>query len=174
MKLRDYPEVFGNTIVCEDVRYEADGKVTLVGCYPSTIFVRTPFPLTIPKLCFGISLLQRREFFDPNIEIQIFLPGDPEETPSFRTEMREKSEGFVSEQLTKQMDGLPVSDQRVIEMQGYLAVTPVVFKEPGFMNVRALRKGELIRLGGVRVVAAPTTGDVPKIGLSASIHSQPS
>jgi hypothetical protein len=36
MNLRDYPEVFGSTIFCDDIRQETGGKSSLIGCYASS------------------------------------------------------------------------------------------------------------------------------------------
>jgi hypothetical protein len=155
MKVHDHPEVYGYTIFCDDIRYERDGKINYIGCYGGTYFVHAPFPFTFPKLCFAISLLQRRESFDPNIEFRIFFPGDPDDTPSFAISMRETAEGIVAEQAAKQVEGLPASDQRVIAIHGRFAAAPAVIKEPGTIKVRAMRKGELIRLGGIRIVSHP-------------------
>ena len=152
MKIRDQPEVSGYTIFCDDIRYEIDGKINYIGCYPSTIFIHASFPFTILRLCFAATLLQRRENFDPNIEIRIFLPGDATDAPSFVAEMKETSEGAIAEQTAKQVEGLPLSDQRIIAMHTRIVATGLTVKEPGMINVRAVRKGELIRLGGIRVV----------------------
>lgn len=152
MNLRDYPEIFGNTLFCDDIRQEAGGKISLIGCYSNIIVLHGPFPFIFPKFGFYITLTQRREVLDPNIEIKIFLPGDPEDTPSFHTESRETTEGAVAEETARQVQGLPLSDQRVVTMHASIVAAPLIIKERGIIKVRALRQSELVRLGGIRVV----------------------
>ena len=44
----------------DDIRLEVDGKLTFVGAYPTgTVFVKTDFPVTVPKFCFGIFFIQK-------------------------------------------------------------------------------------------------------------------
>jgi hypothetical protein len=161
MKLRDYPDVSGDTIFCDDIRQEVGGKISFMGCYPGTIFLHAPFPFTFPKFCFYITLVQRREVLDPNIEIRVYLPGDAEDAPSLRVEGAETSSGAVAEQTAKEVEGLPLSDQRVVAAHIALTATPLVFKEAGILNVRAVRQGELIRLGARRIVLAPNVQQLP-------------
>jgi hypothetical protein len=151
MNLRDYPEVFGSTIFCDDIRQETGGKSNLIGCYNRIIVLHSPFPFTL-KFGFYITLSQCREVLDPNIKINIFLPGDPEDIPTLHTESRETTEGAIAEETAGQVEGLPLSDQRVVTMHASLVAAPLVTTERGIMKVTALRQGELIHLGGIRVV----------------------
>jgi hypothetical protein len=82
MTVLPIPEIYGYTIFCDDIRQEVGGKISFVGVYSGTMFVHGEFPVTLPKFAFGISLMQRREILEPNIQVQIFLPGDPEDSPS--------------------------------------------------------------------------------------------
>jgi len=154
MKVRDTPEVYGYTIFCDDIRREIGEKLSFVGTYSGTIVLHNPFPFVFPKFCFFITLVQRREILDPNIEIKIFLPGDTENTPSFSMVGSETSEGAVAEQTAKEVEGLPLSDQRIVVMHAAMVATPLIIKEAGIIHVRAVRQGELIRLGSIRVVQA--------------------
>jgi hypothetical protein len=159
MKTRDYPDVFGYTIFCDDIRKEYGEKLTLVGCYDGTIILHNPFPFTFPKFCFSISLIQRREILDPNIILRIFLPGDSEDGPSFEAVWGEPSKGFIAEQTAKHVEGLPRTDQRTVVAHAHIIATPLIIKQSGLITVRAARQGELIRLGGIRVVHVD---DLPK------------
>jgi hypothetical protein len=159
MNLRDYPEVFGDTIFCDDIRQESGGKLSLMGCYSNIIVLHSPFPFIFPKFGFYITLVQRREVLDPNIKIKIFLPGDPEDAPSFHSEAHETTEGAVAEETARLVEGLPRSDQRVVTMHASIVAAPLTIKERGIIKVRVLRQGELIRLGGIRVVQQ---SDLPK------------
>ncbi len=156
MKLRDNPEIYGYTTFCDDIRQEVGGKTSLIGCYAGTIWLHNPFPFTFPKFCFSIDLVQRREIFDPNIELKILLPGDADDAPSFEGKWTEPSPGIIAEETAKAVEGLPLSDQRTIAMHAKLIASPLVIKEAGIISVRGVRQGELIRLGGIRIVQAPS------------------
>jgi hypothetical protein len=151
------PDIYGYTIFCDDIRHELGGKTSYIGCYSGTIFLHQSFPFTFPKFCFAISILQRREIFDPNVEMRVYLPGDGESDPSFSVFAQESSPGAIAEQTAKAVEGMPIADQRVIAMH---MSSPLVIKEAGPINVRGVRQGESIRLGGVRVVPHPSI--VPK------------
>src|SRR2546429_6753736 len=105
MKLRDQPDVYGFTIFCDDIRYEFYGKINLIGCYTGDILIPGEFPFTLLKLGLSITLLQRREIFDPNISIRVYLPGDPDDTPSFLASAEETSPGAVAEGAAQQVEG---------------------------------------------------------------------
>jgi hypothetical protein len=161
MKLRDTPEIYGYTIFCDDMRQEVGGKNSFIGCYNSIIFIHTPFPASLPKFCFCVTLNQRREILDPNIELKIFMPGDIDDSPSFQGVWSEPSPGFVAHQTARAVEGLPAADQRTVSMQAVLITAPLVIKEAGMIKVRAMRQGELIRLGSIRVVQAPQQDGPP-------------
>jgi hypothetical protein len=151
------PDVYGFTIFCDDIRQEIGGKVSFIGTYSAGIFVHGGFPCTLAKFAFATTLLQRREVLEPNVEIQIFLPGDDEDTPSFRTHVTESVEGTVAAQTAAEVAGLPRADDSFISLSAAVITAPLVIKEPGIIKVRALRRGELVRLGAIRIMPAPTT-----------------
>jgi hypothetical protein len=125
------------------------------------MFIHGEFPVTLPKFAFGISLMQRREILDPNIQVQIFLPGDAEDSPSIGGHISEPVEGAVATETARAVEKLPKDDERIVAMHMNLIAAPLVIKEPGIMKVRALRRGDLIRLGAIRIVnvGIETTGN---------------
>jgi hypothetical protein len=126
------------------------------------MLVHGEFPLTLPKFGFGISLLQRRELFEANVEVQIFLPGDTEESPSLALQASEALEGAVADQTAAAVEGLPRDDERIIFMHMNLVAAPLILKEPGIMKVRAaLHRGDVIRLGSIRIVSHPPALTAP-------------
>jgi hypothetical protein len=156
MTIHPSPDIYGYTIFCDDVRQELGGKISFIGVYSGTMFVHGEFPLTLPKFGFGISLLQRREIFEANVELQIFLPGDAEESPSIALQGSEAVEGAIAVQTAAAVEGLPKGDERVLAMHLNVIASPLIFKEPGIMRVRgALRRGDVIRLGAIRIVSQP-------------------
>jgi hypothetical protein len=162
MTILPSPDIYGYTVFCDDVRQELGGKTSFIGVYSDTMLVHGEFPLTLPKFGFGISLLQRREIFEANVEVQIFLPGDGEESPSIALQGSEAVEGAVAAQTAAQVEGLPKGDERIIAMHLNVIAAPLIFKEPGIMKVRgALRRGDVIRLGSIRIVSQPQAPTAP-------------
>jgi hypothetical protein len=162
MTLLPSPDIYGYTIFCDDVRQEIGGKISFIGVYSGTLYVHGEFPFTLPKFAFGISLMQRREIFEANIEVQIFFPGDTEESPSIRVQGFEPVEGAVAAQTAAEVVGLPTSDERTIAMHMNLVATPLIIKERGIMKVRAaLRRGDVVRLGSIRIVSQPQAPTAP-------------
>ena len=52
MKIASPSTPTGSTIFCDDIRYEINGKVTLVGVYAADMVLPNDFPVTLPKICF--------------------------------------------------------------------------------------------------------------------------
>ena len=44
------------TIFCDDIRHEIEGKISYIGVYNGTLFL-PEFPATLPKLCLSITAL---------------------------------------------------------------------------------------------------------------------
>src|SRR5262249_34042823 len=109
------PEIYGYTIFCDDIRQEVGGKISFVGVYSDTIFIHGEFPVTLPKFAFVISLIQRREILERNIQVQIFLPGDDEDSPSISQQISEPVEGAAG-QIAGAVDD-PKDVERTATMQ---------------------------------------------------------
>jgi len=148
------PEIYGYTIFCDDIRQEVGGKITFVGVYSGTMFIHGEFPVTLPKFAFGISLMQRREILEPNIQLQIFLPGDAEDSPSIGGHISETVEGAVGAEAARPVEGR-WGDEPIVAMHMNLIAAPLVIKESGIMKVRAVRRGDSIRLGSIRIASQP-------------------
>jgi hypothetical protein len=162
MTILPSPNIYGYTIFCDDVRQELGGKTSFIGVYSGMMLVHGEFPLTLPKFGFGISLLQRREIFEANVELQIFLPGDAEESPSIALQGSEAVEGAIAARTAAEVEGLPKGDERIIAMHMNVIAAPLILKEPGIMKVRAaLRRGDVIRLGTIRIVSQPQAPTAP-------------
>ncbi|HEY1543185.1 MAG TPA: hypothetical protein VGG01_12310 [Xanthobacteraceae bacterium] len=161
METRPPPDVYGFTEFCDDVRQEVGGKFSYIGVYGGNMFIHGPFPITLGKFCLAITLMQLREGFEPNIGLKIFLPGDSEDAPSIDAEFQETKEGAIAEQTAAQAAGLPKPDFSFVAMNTKLIFSPFTINQPGDMRVRAVRRGELIRLGGLRIIAAPVEQPTP-------------
>jgi hypothetical protein len=167
MALLDAPDLYGNTLFCDDIRAEADGKVTYVGVYGSHMFVHNEFPVTLPKFAFGITFVQKKRIFDPNIGIRIFLPQDPDDAPSIKADAWEQTEGTVLANLPPLMPGaVPAgqADQAIVALHANLIFAPFTITQPGVIKVRVERRGDLVRLGAISVGKAPQAAP-PNVGI---------
>jgi hypothetical protein len=79
---------YGYSIFCDDIRNEAGGKLSFVGCYNGVIFISDQFPLVLPKLCVHTHILSPASQPFSSIVVRCYLPGDekpfyeePIETP---------------------------------------------------------------------------------------------
>ena len=144
------PDIFGHTIFCDDIRFEADGKFTFVGAYGGHMFVRTEFPATLPKFGIHVMFIQRAAVFDPMVSLRIFLPGDAEDAPSIEAEVQNPIPTTPTE---------PVGEN--VAMGTNMIFAPLQIKEPGLIKVRMLRQGILHRLGSLNVRPFPTVTVTP-------------
>ena len=42
---------YGYSIFCDDIRSEAGGKLSFIGCYNAVMMTTQRFPLVLPKFC---------------------------------------------------------------------------------------------------------------------------
>lgn len=152
MRILDSPDIFGHATFCDDIRFEADGKITFVGTYTGTMFVRGAFPATLPKFGIFIEFRQRRSVFDPNLSIRVFMPDDTDEKASIEVDAKEFAAAAVAqaaEQASKDEQELPY-----IALNSPAIFAPFTINQPGALKVRILRRDELHRIGTLRIVAA--------------------
>ena len=160
MAILPAPDVYGYTIFCDDIRQEVDGKFFFIGAYGTTMIVHVLFPATLPIFAMGITLLQRRSVFVPNIGLQVFLPGDPDDAPSIQAEIVENTEGAIAAVIAAQREALHpdthgLETDRYVISHSYLKFTQLVIKQPGVVKVRAVIGEDTVRLGSMRVSPPP-------------------
>lgn len=147
----DPPDCFGFTIFCDDIRDEIGGKHSFIGTYSGRLFVHGDFPLAIPKFGFGISYAQRREVFDPIVEIRIYLPGDSDEQPSIQTGLSEQDMRSGASEAQTRLDSIPDAIGRYIVLRHNLVLAPLVISQAGMIKVRAVRGDTLVRIGSLQI-----------------------
>jgi hypothetical protein len=153
MKELEAPEISGYTIFCEDLRFEIDGKVTLVGSYYGVMLIREAFPVTLPKFAMSVAFNQRKTVFEPKLRLKVFLPGDDKDEPSIVVEMDPPLDPPP-----------PNSDVPSIGTRANIVLGQLVLNSPGLIKVRIERRGELHPVGTLAVVAAdvaPSTNALP-------------
>ncbi|WP_092190778.1 DUF6941 family protein [Bradyrhizobium sp. cf659] len=139
----DTPEVYGYTIFCDDIRFEQQGKITLVGIYGGSLIIHGEFPTTLPKFGIHVNFRQHKSAYASGLKLLIFLPGDSEEKASFEIEMDSPPDA---------VDGLPPT-MSVVGTIANVVLSPLVLPTTGPIKVRMIRDGKLYKLGSLFVEA---------------------
>jgi hypothetical protein len=143
---------FGYTIFCDDIRNEVGGKLSFIGCYNAVMFVTSPFPLVLPKLCAHLHVLT--DVIEPfkSVVARCYLPGEDEPVIEDRIETPDPAEQL---ELVAKAERQP-KEPRYIAVSASLILSPAHIQEPGLIRIRAIVDGasEEMKLGSLRVVQA--------------------
>ena len=66
-------ELLGITIFCDDIRFEHNGKITLVGCYGPEMLISDPLPVVLPRLGMLVQLRMPAGSSSPS-QILVYMP----------------------------------------------------------------------------------------------------
>jgi hypothetical protein len=149
-------EPFGVTTFCDDIRHEVGGLVSLIGVYREVMILQgVSFPVTLRKFALYVKYIEPLELVIAPIDLRVFLPGDPDDTPSVRHTWKPKPEA----DLLSGPDFEPGEEKtRVRILVTELAFSPLVLQQAGRIKVRAVRPdGATAYLGQLFV----QTGEVP-------------
>jgi hypothetical protein len=139
---------YGYSIFCDDIRNEAGGKLSFIGCYNGVIFISGQFPLVLPKLCVHTHILSPSSQPFGSIAVRCYLPGDDKpfcEEPIETPEQHSQTE-LVANLRTD--TGAPL----FIVAATSLIFTPLELRSSGLMRIRAvIDAGQEIRLGSLRI-----------------------
>lgn len=133
---------FGDTIFCDDIRYEVGGKVSYIGTYRGSLIIYDPFPVTLPKFGFAIRYSERPGESEEDVTLGIYMPGDDDDAPSIKIELP-IDELRSTPRDPKQME----SEEDLILTAVFHMVTGINIKEEGRIKVRAYRGDLEVRLG---------------------------
>jgi hypothetical protein len=142
---------YGYSIFCDDIRNEAGGKLSFIGCYNGVIFIADPFPLVLPKLCVHVHILSPASRPFNSIVVRCYLPGDdkPFSEEPIETPQRHDQAELVANLKTD--TGAPL----FIVAATSLIFGPLKLRGPGLMRVRAVIDDDHeLRLGSLRIEQA--------------------
>jgi len=146
------PMFRGYTIFCDDIRDEIGGKTTFVGVYKGVMLVHDDFPIIIPKFGLAIRYQEKLGACSEQINLKVFVPGNEGDVAVV--------EGVLPMDDVRQMPPPPITDADAepsyIEVASNIIFTPLVFPRPGLIKVRAFCGEEVIRLGSLQILKAPT------------------
>lgn len=145
-------EPYGITTFCDDIRHEINGKLTLVGCYASSLNFNGPPPGRLPTFAALINLRVPTHIQFEKISLRVIKVEGSEETIILEAEVensKELSEVPPENTLDSQGEG------KVVLMAFPCQWTPMKFSKAGQVKVRAyLDNDREVRLGTLSVVFA--------------------
>lgn len=137
------------TLFCDDIRQEVNGKVSFIGAYSAALFV-SAFPATLPKLCLSVKVISPAD--DPlgSLTLRMFRGDDvlqeivvDEEQISKATELVEE----LSEEEKK---------DRLQMAQFMLVFSPIQFESACTLKVRIQTEDGELRGMGLKVELLPS------------------
>jgi hypothetical protein len=147
------PEFSGRAIFCEDIRREATGQLTIVGCLPETIHV-DQFPTTLNKLCVLVDIQLSGDSEDLPVTFKGFLPGSTAETPYTET-LFDFANAMKGSPMPEPVQIGPYPAYPVKRVQQVLTSVGLQINEPGPIQLRAFRNGVVYAIGALMVAAVP-------------------
>ena len=142
---------YGYSIFCDDIRNEAGGKLSFIGCYNGVIFISGQFPLVLPKLCVHTHVFSPASKPFNSLVVRFYLPGDdtPFSEEAIETPRRSEQSELVANLKTNTDAPL------FIVAATSLIFTPLELKSAGLLRVRALIDArQELRLGSLRIERA--------------------
>jgi len=147
---------YGYSIFCDDIRGEAGGKLSFIGCYNAALYVSPTFPIILPKFCVHMHIFSPATHPYVSVMARCYIPGqstpiadEPIDVPSLSDQQA------LLLNLPKN-NGVPP----YIVVAASLVFAPLELSEPGIINVRALiNEGpEELHLGSLTVAEARGPG----------------
>ncbi len=142
------------TLFCDDIRHEINGKLSYIGVYSGTLFVPV-FPVTLPKLCISVKIVTPAN--EPLRSLTLRVLKDDE----ILQEIVFDKEQLVS--ASKVLVELSDEERRLrVQMpQFLLAFSPLHLDKACTLRVRALADHEELRGVGLIIDQISTAADSP-------------
>jgi hypothetical protein len=144
-------ERYGYAIFCDDIRNEAGGKLSFIGCYNAVMFTPPRFPLVLPKLCIHFHIFSPATQPYISVLARCYLPGETVPVAEERIEVP-----GLQEQKSL-VDNLPKNTTPpFIVVAASLVFEPLELSEPGLIHVRAVINSgpSELHLGSLQVLSA--------------------
>lgn len=145
----------GDTIFCDDIRYEVTGKTTVVGTYASVMLVPVPFPNKV-RLAFRVTYQEHQGESEEPLQLQIYIPGNKLGEPHINLDI--PKEMGRDQQPTLGLtppDDFGENPDTLLNMVLNVPQQEIPMESPGRIRVRMKRGDVFVRLGSIEVVRAP-------------------
>jgi hypothetical protein len=149
----------GYTIFCDDIRQEIGNKLSFIGIYTGLMQIHVPFPVTLPRLCiYAIGVHSWDEALREirAVDFKIWFPGNSGEEPSINVPVYRHDQGQPVPSLPPLEDAFNDPDiDRQMRIAVPMWIETAVIPSPGNIKVRAVIDSQVVKLGALRVAAAP-------------------
>ena len=135
------------TIFCDDIRHEINGKISYIGVYSSDLIVPS-LPVTLPKLCLSVKVVAPADKPLESLTLRILKNEEVLQEISVEEEQlntaSESSEYMTDEER----------QERVQSAQFMLVFSPIQFEERCVLKVRVQTEDEELQGIGLRIEQA--------------------
>lgn len=132
---------FAFATYCDDVRYEVNGKVSLIGVYDGNMYLQS-FPTHLPQLCIVVTAATPSDQPFKDFAIKATYNG---------TTLGEMA--VTAEQLEEQVNAAPTAPIQTINAQ--MVFAPIALPEPGKIAVTFSSEGEEFKCNALMVHLPP-------------------
>jgi hypothetical protein len=146
---------WGFTLFADDLRHEIGGKTSLIGMYQLDLIQPMEFPITISKLAMLIKYYEVKGTLKGDLNVKIFLPGDPDGTPTVSWTIPEAAKDNAQAWYEADSDS-----ESLIDLTIPIIISPLNIKEEGFVKVRIQCGDTTTRLGRLMIRKARDTDNV--------------
>ena len=135
------------TIFCDDIRHEINGKISYIGVYSNDLIVPS-LPVTLPKLCLSVKVVTPADKPLESLTLRILKNEEVLQEISVEEEQlntaSESSEYMTDEER----------QERVQSAQFMLVFSPIQFEERCVLKVRVQTEDEELQGIGLRIEQA--------------------
>jgi hypothetical protein len=143
---------YGYSIFCDDIRSEAGGKLSFIGCYNAVMLTRQKFPIVLPKFCIHFHVFSPATQPYTSVMARCYIPGEAKPIADEPIDVP----GLKEQQSL--LDGLPkeIAVPPYIVVASSLVFSPLEIQQPGLIHLRVLVNGdrEELHLGSLQVASA--------------------
>jgi hypothetical protein len=143
MKIKRNMPPWGFVTFCDDVRFELEDKISLIGVYSRRLLL-PEFPVQLPKFFIYINYFEAFNIDTPELQVNIYLPGNHTSEPNFSQP--------IPNMPKLERPNVPVGETSLMAAAVFpIAFSPLVFECAGEIKVRMKRGEEEIALGVLHV-----------------------
>jgi hypothetical protein len=147
MNITKRPTPSGYCTFCDDIRFEINNKISLIGIYGGELLPLGPFPLLLPKLCADINYYQSPEDAKTDIKIQVVFTSDGEERLLWEVSIPSQALQNVPFLIPPEP-----GDQPYIAARVPLEFPAFGIEKPGRIRVLVHRGDDVMRIGSLAIL----------------------
>lgn len=132
------------SIFCDDIREEINGKISYIGVYSGTLLVRE-FPVTLPKLCVSLNLVTPADKPLKTCTIHVYKDDEVLQEITFdEEELRNASESIENFANKSKFPTVQV-------FKYFIIFSPIQFTGPCLLRIQIQTEDEELRAMGLKI-----------------------